>query len=226
MKSVARIAVSSARINTLHSAPPLTLRSTPEAVYLVGSSAGPLGGDDLTLDIDVGEGAALEIRSAAASIALPGPEGRPSRMLIRARVAHDATLRWHIEPSVAAAGCNHSVCVHLSLAASARVVWREVIQLGRHNEEPGVYRSRLIVDLGGSPLLRHGLAIGDDGFDGPAVLAGARAVGSTLIVGSEAPVFVDEGAAVLPLTNGGALITAIAEDAIELQRLLGLSGSS
>ena len=52
------------------------LRRTPDAVYLVGGAAGPIGGDSLELRIDVRAGAALRVRTAAAAVALPGPDGR------------------------------------------------------------------------------------------------------------------------------------------------------
>ncbi|MDX6338559.1 MAG: urease accessory protein, partial [Streptosporangiaceae bacterium] len=52
------------RITVLRSDGPLALRETPLGVYLVGTAAGPLGGYDLTLDIDVGPGSCLVIRSA------------------------------------------------------------------------------------------------------------------------------------------------------------------
>ena len=66
----------------LRSDGPLALRETPRGVYLVGTAAGPLGGDDLALDIDVGPGACLVIRSAAAMLLLPGPEGGESALRI------------------------------------------------------------------------------------------------------------------------------------------------
>src|SRR5579862_7258838 len=66
------------RLPVLASEVPLVLRRTPEAVYLIGGAAGPLGGDLLSLSISVGAGATLRMRSAAASIALPGLEGLES----------------------------------------------------------------------------------------------------------------------------------------------------
>ena len=63
------------RLPVLASQAPLVLRRTPEAVYLVGGAAGPIGGDQLSLRITVGAGALLRLRTAAASIALPGLDG-------------------------------------------------------------------------------------------------------------------------------------------------------
>ena len=41
-------------------------------VMLVGALSGPLGGDHLAVEAEVGEGARLHLASAAATIALPG----------------------------------------------------------------------------------------------------------------------------------------------------------
>jgi urease accessory protein len=187
-------------------------------VYLVGGAAGPLGGDDLRLDIDVGPRATLVIRTVAASVALPGPDGRGSRLLVRASVGAGAKLRWLAEPSIAAAGCDHSVCVHVDVDPSATVEWRDEVIAGRSNEEPGLWRSRLVADRGGSPLLRHELSIGAPGWDGPCVLDGGRAAGSVLLVDPDRT-FTSRATsrgALLPLRTGAALVTALAGDALEL----------
>ena len=44
------------RLPVLSSQVPLVLRRTPEAVYVVGGAAGPIGGDELALRISVGAG--------------------------------------------------------------------------------------------------------------------------------------------------------------------------
>ncbi|MDP1794416.1 MAG: urease accessory protein UreD, partial [Acidimicrobiales bacterium] len=80
------------RCTTLRSAPPISLRDTPDGLYLVASGAGPVGGDDLHLDVDVEHGASLVVRSAAASMVLPGPTGRSSSLRVRARV--HGSLQW------------------------------------------------------------------------------------------------------------------------------------
>ena len=63
------------RLVELRSDPPLTVRSTPDpsrpdvaCVHLIGSGAGPLGGDELHLDIEVGDGAELKVGAVAASM--------------------------------------------------------------------------------------------------------------------------------------------------------------
>ncbi len=229
MKARARIAVAAVdgctRPLVLRSAPPLLVRSTPDAVYLVGGAAGPLGGDDLALDIDVGPGAELEVRTAAASIALPGQHQTPSRFGITAHVSDGGNLRFVPEPSVAAAGCNHRVDEHLALSGTARVLWRDELIIGRHGEQPGTWRSRLSVERDGTPILRHGIHIGEDapGWAGPAVADGNRCIGTLLAVGYELSAPRDVCGArgrLFQLAAGGVLVTAMTADAIELRSFL------
>ena len=47
---VAELAGDRTRCTTLRSDPPISLRDTPDGLYLVASGAGPVGGDDLHLD--------------------------------------------------------------------------------------------------------------------------------------------------------------------------------
>src|SRR5277367_6773360 len=80
------------RLPVLASQVPLVLRRTPDAVYLVGGAAGPIGGDELGLRISVGAGAFLRVRTAAASIALPGPDGRESALRVTVDVGAGGQL--------------------------------------------------------------------------------------------------------------------------------------
>ena len=87
------------RLPVLSSQAPLVLRRTPSAVYLVGGAAGPIGGDELSLWIAVGPGAFLRMRTAAASIALPGLDGAESVLRVSVSVAAGGGLntcrsRW------------------------------------------------------------------------------------------------------------------------------------
>lgn len=211
------------RLTALRSEAPLVLRSTPEALYLVGGAGGPLGGDDLALDVTVGAGARLTVRTAAASVALPG--AGPSEVRVRATVAAGGELRWLPEPVVAADGCLHHMEATVELEDGAVLVWREELVLGRHGETGGSVVTRANIDLAGQPLLRHELALGGrhPQAAGPAVTAGARAVGSLVLAGLEAIVpaaTLGPTAAVLPLAGAGVLIVALAGGAVELRGLL------
>lgn len=214
------------RLAVLRSEAPLVLRETPAALYLIGGAGGPLGGDDLSLDIDVGTGARLTIRSAAAALAQPGLGPGRSRLRVRATVAGGGELRWLPEPLVAVRGCVHETDATVALAADARLTWREELILGRHREAPGSVVARASIDRNGWPLLRHEVALGADHplAGGPAVTAGARAVGSVVVVKPDwtAPaVPLGPTAAVLSLAApGAALVVALAASASELRRQL------
>ena len=212
------------RITVLRSDGPLALRETPLGVYLVGTAAGPLGGDDLALDIDVGPGSCLVIRSAAAMLLLPGPHGGVSVLRITARVGTGGRLDFAPQPTVAAAGCDHHTDVWIELAAGATLRWREEIVRGRHREPSGRCANRLDVTLEGTAAYRGELAVGAPQTDcSSAVLAGAGAVGSVLLVDAarlRPPAAVRDGLAVLPLAGPGAAVTATAPDAVILARRL------
>jgi urease accessory protein len=176
------------RLPVLASQVPLVLRRTASAVYLVGGAAGPIGGDELRLRITVGAGAFLRLRTAAASVALPGLDGHESVLRVSASVAAGGRLEYLPEPVVVAAGARHATLVSVTLAAGASLMLRDELLLGRHGEAGGAARTVLRVDYAGWPLLRQSLAVSgtDPASLGPAVLSGHRAVGSLLLVNQPA----------------------------------------
>jgi urease accessory protein len=207
---VAEAAGDRTRCTTLRSAPPISLRETADGLYLVASGAGPVGGDELQLDLDVRCGASLQVRSAAASMVLPGPSGRHSSLQVRAWVR--GSLRWEPEPTILVAGCDHRTTTTIDLAAGATLAWREVVVLGRHGEATGSLLQRLHVDRAGAPLLRTELPVGPrwPGSEGPAGTAGALAVSSLLVVGLDEPVLPDGAhGAVLRLAEDAWLVTTL-----------------
>lgn len=207
----------------LHSRPPICLRATPEGVYWVGGAAGPLGGDELRLSVDVAPGTTLAVRCAAATVALRGT-GAPSTVTVRARVGEDATLWWEPEPVVSAAGSVHRADAALDVHPRAAVLWREEVVRGRTGESGGDYRGRLRVDRDGAPLLRHELRFGPAWTDSAAVLDGARAAGSVFRCGPDVAALTSvlprEPAAVLALDPEALLVTALAPDALTLRARL------
>jgi urease accessory protein len=172
------------RLPVLSSQVPLVLRRTPEAVYVVGGAAGPIGGDQLDFRISVGARAFLRVRTAAAAIALPGPDGLESVLRITADVGAGARLEYLPEPVVVSAGARHATIIRVTLAEGASLQLRDELLLGRHSETGGAARSGLHVDYAGRPLLRQSLEVwgADPVTMGPALLAGHRAVGTALWV--------------------------------------------
>jgi urease accessory protein len=224
---VAAVAGDETRLVTVRGEPPLLLRRTGTTgdgaalVHLVGGAAGPLAGDRLALRVDVGPGARLEIRSVAATIALPGRADDWSRLDLAVSVGAGAELRWLPEPLIAAAGCRHVSRAEIGIADGGRLVWRDEVVCGRHGEQPGDLRTELDVEYGGRPLLVHDLAIGPaaPGWAGAAVLGGARAVGALLTVGGQAanPTRIATG---MRLAGPGVLAVAVAADPADLRRQL------
>lgn len=217
------------RFTELRSEPPLTLRPTPGALYLVGTSAGPLGGDDLALDVGVGPDAELEMRSVAASLVQPGAHPRPvaSRLVVNATVAGGGELRWLPEATVLVRGCDHRATATVDLEVGSSLVWREELVLGRHDEDPGSVLQRLRVERGGAPLLANDLAVGPlwPGSAGPGVMDGRRVVGTLVVVGWPAPEPVvrrgdDLSVAVMPIADDAVLVTATADRSEPLRRAL------
>jgi urease accessory protein len=230
------------RIGTLRSQAPLVLRPThpkgPEPwtdqdrraarVCLTAGAAGPVGGDEYELTVDVGAGSTLVLREISATLLLPGPRGEQSRLRVTVHVGAAATFVWLPEPVIAAHGCHHSSDVRVELGTGARLVLREELLLGRHGERPGSVVQRLRVRLGERPLLHQQLALGPGavGWDSAAVTAGRRAIGSIVVVDpswSDFPVAaapLGDTAAVLPLAGPAAMVSALAPDALALRRCL------
>jgi len=172
-------------VETMRSDPPLLLRPTADALHLVGGAAGPLGGDDQELTVEVGADATLVIRSVAASMAMPGKGASKSR--VEARVREGGSLDWAPEPLISVVGSDHTQRTRIILEPGAHLRWRETLVLGRTGEGPGRLTASIRVERAGKALTHHEIRIGDDGWDGPAVLGEARVMISELIVGEAAP---------------------------------------
>ena len=152
---------------------------------MVGAAAHPIGGDLLSVRLTVGEGCTAEVRSTSATLARkgPGPDSGRSAMVMTVRVGRDGCLAWTPEPGIAAAGSDHVSETRIRMVDGARLAWRDEFVLGRHNEEPGTWRSRLRVVYNGSVVLSSDTAAGPaaPGWRSSSVLDGARAV-STLVI--------------------------------------------
>lgn len=213
---------------------PLAPRRTRSAgrgahVTLVGAMSGPLGGDHLTVEAAAQDGARLHIGSAAATLALPGQSKEAARYDVRLTVGEDAELHWLPEQLISVRDSDLRVTTRADLAGSASLVLREEQVLGRTGEDPGRLTSRLTVRRAGRLLLDQELSCGPGapgGWDGPAVLAGRRAIGQLVVVTPRfehdlpAPALLAEGAALTPLAGPAVLVTAVAPDALRVRRIL------
>ncbi|MFH9660144.1 urease accessory protein UreD [Streptomyces sp. NPDC017249] len=211
-------------------APRRTRATGPGAkVMLVGAMSGPLGGDRFTLSARVEEGARLHVGSAAATLALPGQAPGEARYDVRLDVADGGELHWLPEQLISAEGSDLRVATRAELGAGARLVLREEQVLGRAGEQPGRLTSRLTVRVAGRTVLDQELSCGPGapgGWDGPAVLAGHRAVGQLVVVRPEFAAdppsarMLGGHAALVPLAGPAVLVSAVAPDALALRRTL------
>ncbi|MEZ5409030.1 MAG: urease accessory protein UreD [Acidimicrobiales bacterium] len=198
------------RVTTLRNDPPFTFRPMPDGprpggVVWVGTAAGPVGGDHLQLRVDVGPRAELRLTSVAASLVLPGPRGDTSHTATTVTAGDGARLWWCPEPTIVAAGADHRADTTVRLGDGVELVWVEEVVLGRHGETAGRLRSRLRIEgRAGAPLLCSGLDTGRPGWDGPAGLAGCRAVAQVVLIGPPAASVLRAGA--LPTVEAGARV--------------------
>ncbi|MGE0307487.1 MAG: urease accessory protein UreD [Acidimicrobiia bacterium] len=155
---------------------------------MIGTAAGPVGGDHLTLDVQVRAQSQLTVRSVAASMVFPGPSKLPSRTEVNIDVGPGATLTWQPEATVLVRGCDHIADTTITLASTASLVWREELILGRWGETSGSVQQKLRVTRGGQVLIHLGMRLGPrwpESF-GPAGVADALVVASMVIAGPSA----------------------------------------
>ncbi|MEA2297842.1 MAG: urease accessory protein [Solirubrobacteraceae bacterium] len=124
-----------------------------ERVALVGSRASLLGGDEVTLEIDLEAGCALEILELGATVAHHARGGPPARLSTVARLGAGARLIWLGQPLIAAAGCHAVRETRIELASGAAVLLGEAIVLGRAGERPGRLRAHTRITLEERPVL-------------------------------------------------------------------------
>lgn len=230
------------KVHVLRSHAPLVLRPTQPKdaeplvrrvgsvarVSLVSGGAGPLGGDDFELNVCVGEGSTLLLNEVSATLLLPGPRGGRSRMRINISVEAGASFVWMAEPVIAAHGCDHLHEINIDLAPSARMLMRDQLLLGRHNEEPGNFLQNLRVRRGGETLFCQQLHIGPAalGWRSPAVIGTHKCVGTVLVVDprwcetpAETRLFAPD-AALLSLEGPAVMISALAAETWTLSQRL------
>jgi urease accessory protein len=178
--------------------------TAPGTVYLVSAAATPLGGDTIAIRVVVEPGARLRLRSAAATLALPGA-GDPTSHAhwdIEVRGQLDVDL----EPTVVAADARHVSTVRLSLRNDGSVRFRERVQIGRCNERDGFWSGSLHADRDGRPLLRHRVELGAGSLADDSIAAPRAAISEFRYPTGDC-VSTDDGWTVLALAGGGTLST-------------------
>jgi len=157
----------------------------PARVAIVQRAAHLVGGDEVRLEVDVGDGAALELVEISATLVHPGA---PGRQAIAVSAGAGARLAYAEQPLIVAAGARLERLLTLDLAAGAQIVHRDTLVLGRHGEAPGAVRSRTRIARAGVPLLDETIDTTDlTILRSAAVLGGARVVGALGRYGLDGP---------------------------------------
>jgi urease accessory protein len=133
-------------------------RTDADTVHLVSAAATPLGGDTIRVRVVVEAGAVLRVRSAAATMAMPGAASLESRSQWELEV--EGQLDLDPQPTIVAGLARHVTSVGLAVAGTGSVRVRERIQIGRSHERQGFWTGTLRADVDGRPLLRHRIELG------------------------------------------------------------------
>jgi urease accessory protein len=140
-------------IADLRSEPPIALRETAMGLAIVGSAAGPVGGDELEMSVRIGDHASLRIETVATTMVWPGPAGEVSHQDLHIAVGVGGHLTWIGQPLLVVHGGHHVQRVTIDLAADATLEFIDEIALGRSGEQPGRLESNLRVIRDGVPLI-------------------------------------------------------------------------
>jgi urease accessory protein len=133
-------------------------RTDVDTVHLVSAAATPLGGDTIRIRVVVEAGAILRVRSAAATMAMPGTATMESRAAWDLEV--DGALDLDPQPTIVAGTARHVTTTRLAVGDEATVRLRERVQIGRTGERQGYWTGSVYADAAGAPLLRHRVELG------------------------------------------------------------------
>ncbi|HEV7423142.1 MAG TPA: urease accessory protein UreD [Mycobacterium sp.] len=133
-------------------------RTDVDTVHLVSAAATPLGGDTIRVRVVVEPGARLRLRSAAATMAMPGTVTMESRASWELEVA--GLLDLDPQPTIVAGHARHVSTTRLTLTGDGWARLRERVQIGRSYERQGFWSGSMHADVDGAPLLRHRVELG------------------------------------------------------------------
>ncbi len=179
--------------------------TAPHTVHLVSAAATPLGGDTIDIRVIVEAGARLKVRSAAATVALPGASTPTSHACWAIEVSGDLDI--DLEPTIVAAAARHVSTVALSLGDDSRVRLRERVQIGRCDEREGFWSGSLHADCGGRPLLRHRMQLGAGSLADDTIAAPRATVSELRYPATDFVTDIEQSSTVLALAGGGTLST-------------------
>lgn len=187
-------------------------------LWIVGSAACPVGDDDVTIDLHVGESVTATVRSVAATLVYAA-RGEGTRLTTRLHVARGASLTWRPEPVIVTARARHRASLVADVATGGILVADEVVIFGRTDEAAGPYESVTDLRRDGTPISLTSFDTSLPGWAGPGGTAGAKVVATRVVVDpfdatvtDRRPDPVDGSTVVLRPEGGGLLATTVAPD--------------
>lgn len=189
---------------------PFWCRWDGATLWFVGSAATPVGEDDITIDLRVGPGVHAAVRSVAAMVVYAA-RGDGTTLTTRLHVAPGASLDWQPEPVIVTARARHRGLLVADVAAGGVLVADELVVLGRSDEVAGAFAATTDLRIDGTTTSLTSYDTALPGWSGPGGTAGAKVVGTRVLVGPEpGAAVVDASTVVLHPDAGGALATTLA----------------
>jgi urease accessory protein len=202
--------------------PPLTLRQVrgdaPDRceLRLVGTAAGPLAHDDLSLSLRLRADARATLHAAAASLAQGDGDGTGT-LSVRADLADGADLVADPGALIVCRGSRVDVRLELALGMDVTLQWRELIVLGRTAEPAGAATLRWDVTRCGRPVLRQFVDLADPAWTAwPGLTASRRVLACALLAdpgGTPHTVVASPTAVAQRLAGELLLVTVLSDDA-------------
>lgn len=168
---------------------PQRLHGPPDRcrIGLLATSALLLGGDGVRLEVDVGDGATLELVDVAGTVAYDG-RGRPAGWDVRVLVGAGGRLHWSGAPFVVGDGADVTRTLELDLAEDAQGLVRETLVLGRAGQLGGRVRNVTTVRRASRPVLVEDTELDPAGHRRlPGMLGSARVLDTVMALGVPLP---------------------------------------
>ncbi|MEQ6203472.1 urease accessory protein UreD [Sulfitobacter sp. HNIBRBA2951] len=212
---------------------PQTHRDDAE-VILVNTAGGITGGDQYTLDIEVGNRARLTLTTQAAERAYRAQTGETGSVTTRLTVRNGGTMQWLPQELILYDRSALHRRLDISLEPQARLLMVEPVVFGRaampETLDDITFRDRIRITRNGAPLYIDGMDLHGNAtahLARRAIANGAGAMASVVMVAPDAENYLPALRALLPATAGASMLCAdvlvirhLAADSYALRRSL------
>jgi len=201
---------------------------------LVNTAGGVTGGDRLSLDVTVGEGADLSITTQAAERAYRAQPNEVGHITTNITVKADAIMKWLPQEMILFDRSSLNRRLNIDLAETARLLMVEPLVFGRSAMDETLtnidFCDRIIVTRGKTPLYLDQTVLRGDvasHLARPAIANSAGAMANMVFVAPNASDHLREIQDLLPASGGVSLLDddilvmrLLASDSFELRRTL------